>query len=106
MRLVKVLYLLSNEWPDTEKYGLISQVRRAAVSVPANLAEGLGRGSPGEIARFTRISLGSAYELHTLLSLVGFLGISTDAQLEPAMSALESLIRRLSSYIKYQEAQK
>ena len=62
MKIVEGVYLASGDWPIDERFGLVSQVRRAAVSIPANIAEGIGRGTPRVIARFCRIFLGSAYK--------------------------------------------
>lgn len=76
VEIVKAVYGLSQSWPQEELYGLTNQVRRAAVSVPATLAEGLGRGTPGEMARFAQIALGSLYELDTLFFLAAELGYS------------------------------
>jgi four helix bundle protein len=76
--LVREVYELTARFPSEEKYGLISQIRRCAVSIPANIAEGSGRNSDKDFAHFLNISFGSAYELETLLTL------STDLkQLEP-----------------------
>lgn len=68
-RLTLELYRLSRGFPREEIYGLTSQIRRAAISIGANLAEGCGRRTSGELARFVRISMGSASELdyHLLL---------------------------------------
>lgn len=73
--IVKSVYALTKTWPKEELYGLTNQARRAAVSIPANLAEGLGRGTPKETARFAQIALGSLYELDTLVYLSAELGI-------------------------------
>ncbi len=67
--LVKDVYEISAEFPATEKYGLVSQLRRCVVSVPTNIAEGAGRNTDKDFAQFLNISLGPAYELETLLIL-------------------------------------
>ena len=69
MLLCKEVYLLTKNFPKEEIYGLTSQIRRCAVSIPSNIAEGKGRGRDKEFVRFLRISLGSLYELNTQLEL-------------------------------------
>ena len=64
-RLVKEVYETTSTFPATEKYGLISQVRRCAISIPTNIAEGCGRGTNPQFSHFLDISLGSACELET-----------------------------------------
>ncbi len=63
-------YLLSKSLPDSEKFGLTSQITRAAVSIPSNIAEGCSRSSEKDYLRFLEISLGSTYELETQLNIV------------------------------------
>ncbi|WP_229781135.1 four helix bundle protein [Deinococcus arenae] len=104
MQLVEDVYALSAGWPSSELYGLTSQARRASVSIPANIAEGVGRGSPGELARFCRIALGSAYELLTHLELALRLRFSSADQLDPAFQTLGVLMRRITRFIQVQEA--
>lgn len=70
IELTKKVYLATTEISSDEKYGLISQIKRASVSIPSNIAEGSGRNSNKEFSHFLAISLGSAFELHTQLILM------------------------------------
>jgi four helix bundle protein len=69
-QLTLTIYRITRDFPSHEMYGVTSQLRRSAASVPANISEGCGRGGDAELIRFLRISLGSANELqyHLLLS--------------------------------------
>jgi len=69
MHLAKSVYELTAEFPQSEQYGLSSQLQRSAVSVPSNIAEGNGRGGTREYKRFVSIALGSVAELQTQLLL-------------------------------------
>jgi four helix bundle protein len=104
MKQAKAVYELTRSWPKEELYGLISQARRAAVSVPANLAEGLGRGTPKETARFAQIALGSLYELDTLLHLASDLGYNPQDEVIELREGLTSLAKRTSAFVRYQES--
>ena len=104
VRFVKAVYEITRHWPSEEQYGLTSQIRRAAVSVPTNVAEGVGRGSRREIVRFARVSLGSLYELSTLLTIaeeLGYIGGDAAGELKTSVSGLT---RQISSFIRYQES--
>jgi len=69
MELTKKIYMITKDFPKEEVYGLTSQIRRCAVSIPSNIAEGKGRNSDREFVRFLQISLGSLYELQTQFEL-------------------------------------
>jgi four helix bundle protein len=102
---VRKVYALTRQWPKEEAYGLTSQARRAAASIPANIAEGVGRGTPAEAARFGQIALGSLYELDTLLFLSADLEYSSHSSIATLREELTSLAKRLSTFIRYQETQ-
>lgn len=100
MTLAEQVYKLARELPRDELYGLISQLRRCAVSIPSNIAEGSKRGTKKDFGQFLRIASGSAAELETQLELSRTLygkPISSDvfAQLSEVQKMLESLIRKL-----------
>jgi four helix bundle protein len=80
--LVKEIYEITSEFPATEKYGLVSQLRRCAVSVPTNIAEGAGRNTEKDFAQFLNISLGSAFELEIPLILSYDVNLISQQQLE------------------------
>lgn len=67
--LVKQIYLITKNFPQEEQYGLTTQIRRAVISIAANVAEGCGRQTDKELSRFLDIANGSAFELETLLLL-------------------------------------
>ena len=69
MDLVVEIYSITNNFPDSERFGLISQIRRCSVSIPSNISEGAARESKKEFKRFLYISLGSAAELETQLEI-------------------------------------
>lgn len=95
MLLAKEIYVATTELPSQEKYGLISQIRRSAISIPSNIAEGSGRGSNQEFSRFLGISLSSAYELETQLSLVLLLELSENQLIEPLLIRLHGIQKML-----------
>jgi four helix bundle protein len=87
-------YELARQLPKSERYSLISQIQRAAVSIPANVAEGVGRGSPGDLERFLRIASGSAAELVVLPELTRKVhGIGSDDLDEELDKTRRQLIR-------------
>ena len=84
--LVKGVYILSGRFPRDETYGLIAQMRRAAISVPANIAEGVGRSGAKDRIQFLVIARGSLTELETYIVLAKELGFATDT------SAIEATV--------------
>ena len=99
MELAEKVYLVTRNVPEEEIYALTSQVRRSAVSVPSNIAEGKGRGTGKEFIQFLRIALGSLYELQTQLELSMRIGYITTAQLNPIDSLALEVEKMLNSLI-------
>lgn len=100
MSLAADCYRLTKLLPKEEVYGLTSQIRRASVSIPANIAEGHGRENTGSFVQFLRIAQGSTKELETLLLLtkdVGFFGQQT---IDPPLAKLERIGKMLRSLIR------
>ena len=77
MQLVKAVYELTSNFPVEERYGLAQQMRRAAVSIPSNIAEGAGRNGAKEYLHFIGISRGSLAELETQMQLAVMLGFAS-----------------------------
>lgn len=98
--LVKDVYLATMDFPTEEKYGLISQARRSAVSIPSNIAEGCGRGTDKDFSYFLNVSLGSAYELQTLMFLSHDLELINSDNLEKLNSSIEEVQKMTYGLIK------
>ena len=99
-RLVLSVYASTKRFPSEEKYGLTSQIRRAAVSIPTNIAEGAGRGSDPDFARFLRIAIGSANEVEYLVRLsanLGLLDAKTQSELSELAARTRQMLARLSA---------
>ena len=99
IELAEAIYRFTRDWPEPERYGLTAQCRRAAASVPANIAEGVGRNSPAERSRFGRIALGSLYELGTLLELARRLGFMATRDFDAIDGKISRLAKRLQAYV-------
>jgi len=94
MALVSDIYMLTRDFLKEEIYGLTSQIRRAAVSIPSNIAEGAARGSNKDFAHFLNISLGSLAEVETQIILSDELGFISSTQKSETIEKLNN-IRRL-----------
>lgn len=100
IELVKNIYMVTLKFPGHEVYGLTSQIRRAAVSVPANIAEGHGRGTKKDFRQFLYIAKGSLQELCTLIHVARLLNYIEESTAYRIQSQILSLVRRISSLIK------
>ena len=95
MELTRTIYRLTAAYPGEEKFGLVSQLRRAAVSIPSNLAEGAARRSPNEFRNFLSIARSSLSELDTQLDLSQQLGLIT----ETSRSEIDRLLTRIDKML-------
>jgi len=100
IELVKAVYVLSKNFPSEEKFGMISQLTRAAVSIPANIAEGSSRNSEKDYARFMQIALGSAFEVQTYLVLAKEMNWITHEKIQAIELLLEEEIKMIHSFIR------
>ncbi|WP_435622592.1 four helix bundle protein [Flagellimonas sp.] len=90
------IYKITSSFPETEKFGITSQLRRASVSVPSNIAEGCSRKSNKDFSRFLEIAIGSLYELETQLTISNDLGFLDDEELIPLEEKLSAIIKMTS----------
>ncbi|MEO0759865.1 MAG: four helix bundle protein [Cyanobacteria bacterium J06648_16] len=100
MFLAEDCYRLTKQFPTEERYGLTSQIRRASVSVPANIAEGCGREYSPEFIRFLRIAQGSLKELETYLLLIVRIELATTDQTKSLLNRCASISRMLKALIR------
>ncbi|RIJ37269.1 four helix bundle protein [Pontibacter oryzae] len=99
IELAKLVYRVTSLFPQEERYGLKSQVNRAVVSIPSNIAEGAGRGSDKEFAQFLKIALGSAFELETQLILAESFGFVNKPQYSDLTQKNEGVQKMLNGFI-------
>jgi four helix bundle protein len=101
IELAEHVYIATASYPKDERFGLTSQMRRAATSIPSNIAEGQGRRSTdGEFARFLQIALGSLCELETQLEIAERLKISSTTQAARLRAETEEVGRLLNGLIR------
>jgi len=99
IHLVKVVYVETKSFPKEELFGLVSQMRKSAVSIPSNIAEGFGRGSKKECEHFAYIALGSASELETQFIISKELDYINEYNFATMSSLLNEIIKMLSALI-------
>ncbi|NEO98252.1 MAG: four helix bundle protein [Symploca sp. SIO2E9] len=100
MYIAEKCYFLTKIFPKDELYGMVQQIRRAAVSIPANIAEGYGRRSTAEYIRFLNIAQGSINELETHIILSSRVGLSKPTDIEFIISLLTQESRMIIALIK------
>jgi len=100
VNLVKMVYQVTNNFPSVEKYGIVSQMRRSAVSVPSNIAEGFMRRHNKEYRQFLYIALGSLAELETQIVISNELNFITIEHFNGMLSAIDELNKMTTGLIK------
>jgi len=100
MEIVILVYKLTSKFPKEEKFSLVSQINRSAVSVPSNIAEGSGRGTDKDFGHFLEIALGSLYELETQLILSNNLEFIEGDDFENIGGKVSELERMIIGLIK------
>ena len=99
MDLAVDVYCITKNFPKSEEFGLTSQMRRAVVSIPSNIAEGYGRGSRNELRHFLEVSSGSASELETQLLICQRVGLENSDVIDELCDRLKRILKMLSSLI-------
>jgi four helix bundle protein len=99
MQLAKAVYILTREFPREEMFGLTSQLRRASVSIPSNIAEGQGRISTGEFVQFLGIARGSNFEVQTQIQLARDVGLGQPESLARCESLSAEVGKMLNALI-------
>lgn len=104
-QLVKSIYQLSKTFPKEEQFGLTNQLRRAAISVPSNIAEGSGRNHSRDSIQFFFIARGSLYEIETQLIIAADLSFITESDLQEVLEQVTRCKRLLNGFINYFQKQ-
>ena len=100
MDIAEDIYLVTRTFPKEEMFGMTSQLRRSAASIPANIAEGFGRAQRGSFVQFLRIAQGSLKELETHIALSGRVGLLDTAARDRLEAACTRLGKRLVTFVR------
>ena len=92
------IYLVTSTFPNDEKFGITNQLRRAAVSIPSNIAEGSSRNSNKDFSRFLEIAIGSCYEIETQLLIASDLNFIEQNKLQLLTNQLEEITKMISKF--------
>jgi four helix bundle protein len=103
MELLKDVYQLTANYPKEEQYALTSQTKRAAVSVPTNIAEGMGRQYKKDTLQFLHIARGSLYELETLFTIAVTVNILQEQEFQHMSKQIDTCLRILNGFINHIE---
>lgn len=98
MEIAEKIYVLTNDFPSEERFGLTSQIRKAAVSIASNIAEGAGRYSDKEFAQFLSIASGSSFEVRTQLLIAVSLNYIEKGKVEPLLKSLSELEKMIFGF--------
>ncbi len=99
MFLVTSIYTILKKFPDDEKFGLVSQIKRSSVSIPSNIAEGYGRNYSKDYARFLQIARGSLYEMQTQIEISKNLNFISDRDIKEIFDLTLEIEKMLNSLI-------
>ena len=100
-KLVNMVYIITTNFPNEEIYGMTNQLRRAAISIPSNVAEGCGRQTSKDTIHFLHISRGSLYELETQIYLSSDLKYINQEKLKPILGQIETCKKLINGFINY-----
>jgi len=100
MGLAKLIYKVTSQFPSTEQFGLVSQMRRAVVSIPSNIAEGAARSGKREFLQFLNIAQGSVSELDTQVELAKELGFLDQQSYDDSLNELKIISKQLYGLAK------
>ena len=101
--LCKEIYSVTNSFPDSEKYGLIGQLNRAAMSIPSNIAEGSSRKSDKDFSRFIDIALGSSFEVETQIIIASDLKLIDETiflKIEKSIQQVQKMLYKFNQHLK------